>query len=334
MSDPKRISRRDFIRITAVIGGAIMGGKLLKDVLNEEFVTVRETRLLMGTAINLAVTAHRRSSAEAAVAAVFGELERQVAIFTHREPDSPLAVLNRTGMLADPPRELLDVLYKAREISKLTDGAFDVTVKPLEDLYQNSQPGLPGADQIKSALKLVDYRQLAVSGKEIALDQPGMAVTLDGIAKGFIVDAGSDMLKRMGFENVFVEAGGDLMARGKKDGDGPWKIGIQSPRGSLSDLLARVPVTDLAAATSGDYFQFFSEDLMYHHIIDPRSGFSSPELASATILSGNAMLSDSLATAVMVLGVDHGLMLLEGLENVEGYLISKAMDVYQTEGFV
>ena len=334
MSDLKRFSRRDFIKITAVIGGVIAGGKQLKNLLEEEFLTVRETRLLMGTVINLAVAADRRSSAEAAVAAVFGELERQVAIFTHREPNSPLAVLNRTGKLTEPPRELLEVLYKAREISKLTDGAFDITVKPLEDLYRDSQPGLPGADQIKSALDLVDYRQLAVSAKEIALNQPGMAVTLDGIAKGYIVDAGSFVLKQMGFENVFVEAGGDLVARGNKEGDEPWKIGIQTPRGSLSDLLARVPVTDQAAATSGDYFQFFSEDLMNHHIIDPRIGFSSPELASVTILSGNAMLSDALATAVMVLGVDHGLMLLEGLENVAGYLISKSMDVYQTAGFV
>lgn len=332
MSEHKRLSRKDFIKITAAAGGALVGGKLLMDVASGDFATVKETRLLMGTVINLAVVADRRSSAEAAVAAVFGELERQVGIFSHREEGSPLANLNRTGRLVEPPRELLEVLIQAQGMSEMTGGAFDVTVKPLVDLYQQSRPGLPGDDEIRSALNLADYRKLTVSTGEIVLGQPGMAVTLDGIAKGYIVDAGSAVLKRMGFENVFVEAGGDLMAGGKKEGDTPWKIGIQSPQGSLSDLLARITVSDQAAATSGDYFQFFSEDRMNHHIIDPRSGFSSPELASATVLSERAVKSDALATAVMVLGT-AGLDLIESSSGSEALLVTKEGAMLKSSGF-
>lgn len=329
----EKLSRRDFIKITAVAGSVLVGGKLLFDLTKDEFVTVSETRLLMGTIINLAVVAESKAAGEAAVALTFAELERQVGIFTHREPESPVAILNSTGKLANPPQELVEVLSQAVEISGMTGGAFDVTIKPLVDLYQQSQPDLPSADAVDSALSLVDYTKMNVSSEEVSFSQPGMAVTLDGIAKGYIVDAGTAVLKNLGFENVYVEAGGDLMASGKKEGDAPWKIGIQSPRQEQSGLLAQINVSDQAVATSGDYFRFFSADMRHHHIIDPRVGFSAPELASVTILSENAMQSDALATAVMVLGVDAGLAILERLDGVEGYLVTKAGQPVKTAGF-
>ena len=225
------------------------------------------------------------------------------------------------------------MLAEANRISNFTNGAFDVTVKPLVDLYQDGQPDLPDADAVEAALGLVDYTKMTVTSDEISFCQPGMAVTLDGIAKGYIVEAGTAVLRRLGFANVFVEAGGDLMACGNKEGDAPWKIGIQSPRQEQPGLLAQINLSDQAAATSGDYFQYFSADLRNHHIIDPRVGASSPELASATILSANAMVSDALATAVMVLGVDAGFALLDSLDGVEGYLVSKSLDEYRTAGF-
>jgi thiamine biosynthesis lipoprotein len=334
MEKNKKLSRRDFIKITAVAGTVLAGGKLLFDLTNDEFVTVSETRLLMGTIINLAVVAESKAAGEATIDATFTELERQVAIFTHRNPESPVAILNSTGKQAKPPQELVEVLTQAIEISQITNGAFDVTVKPLVDLYQQSQPNLPSAGSVESALSLVDYTQLAVSSEEISLGKPGMAITLDGIAKGYIVDVGTAVLKKLGFKNVYIEAGGDLMASGKKDSGSPWKIGIQSPRQEQPGLMAQINISDQAVATSGDYFQYFSADRLNHHIIDPRVGFSSAELASVTILSQNAMQSDALATAVMVLGVDTGLSLLERLSDVEGYLVTKANQPIKTPGFV
>jgi len=329
----KAISRRDFIKITAVAGGVLVGGKLVFDLTNEQFVTVEDSRFLMGTIINLAVVAESKAAGDAAITATFAEMERQMAIFTHRERESPVAILNRTGKFSKPPQELIVVLTQAMEISEMTDGAFDVTVKPLLDLYQQAQLDLPMAEAIEETLKLVDYTQLAVSSNEIAFRKPGMALTLDGIAKGYIVDAGVTVLKRLGYDNVYVEAGGDLLASGMKEDDTPWKIGIRSPRESQLTLLAKINVSDQAVATSGDYFQYFSEDMRHHHIIDPRVGFSSPELASVTILSGNALKSDALATALMVMGVDEGLNLLNSLPDVEGYLVSKSLNKYQSKGF-
>jgi thiamine biosynthesis lipoprotein len=328
----KSISRRDFIKITAVAGSMLVGGKLLFDLATDEFVTVKETRLLMGTIINLAVVAESRAAGEAAVAVTFAELERQVGIFNHREASSPLAVLNRTGKLSGPPRELVEVLSQALAISEMTGGAFDVTVKPLVDLYAEVQPKLPGKGELEAALARVDYKRMSVSSTEISFNRSGMAVTLDGIAKGYIVDAGTAVLKGLGFENVYVEAGGDLMASGVKEAGQPWKIGIQSPREMKPGLFEKIDISDQAVATSGDYFQYFSADLRHHHIIDPRIGYSAPDLASVTVVSENATLSDALATALMVLGPEEGLRLIETLPNVETYLINKDLKVRTSTG--
>jgi len=330
----KKISRRDFIKISAVAGSLLVSGKLLIDLIKDDFVSIKETRYLMGTIINLDLVAESKSAGEAAVNATFAELERLVAIFSHRDPASPLSLLNRTGYLYKPPQELTAVLAKAIEISGMTGGAFDVSIKPLLDLYQESQPKLPGEDAVEEALKLVDFRKLQVTNEEISFSQVGMAVTLDGIAKGFIIDASIAVLKSLGFENVYFEAGGDLMVSGQNEKGSTWKIGIQSPRKEHPGLIARINISNQAVATSGDYYQYFSPDMLNHHIIDPRTGISSSELASVTILSPNAMLSDALATAVMVMGSNTGLEMLEKLADCEAFLVMKDLKTYNTSGFL
>lgn len=329
-----KLSRRDFIKITAAAGGALLGGKLLFDLKDERTVTISETRLLMGTIINLTVVAESRPAGEQAAAATFAELERQIAIFDYRAAQSPLSILNRDGELANPRAELVEVLTQANAIAELTAGAFDVTVKPLADVYQQAQPALPGTDQIQSALELVDYRKLKISSGLVHFAHPNMAVTLDGIAKGYIVDAGTAKLRSLGFDNILVEAGGDLMASGMKESQSPWKVGVESPRKSESGILARFAVSNQAAATSGDYMHYYSADLVNHHILDPRAGHSPTELASATIISPNAAQSDALATAVMVLGIEQGLDVVEAISGVEAFLVTKELEQYRSSGLI
>lgn len=328
-----QLSRRDFIKITAVAGGALLGGKLLLDRIDGKVFTIKETRLLMGTIINLSLIANSKGAGEAAVEATFTELERQIAIFNHRTPTSPVAMLNRNGMLGSPPAELVEVLKMAQSISNLTSRAFDVTVKPLLDLYQQSQPNLPTEEQIQTALLLVNYENLAVSDEAIAFSKPGMAITLDGIAKGYIVDAGVAELRKLGFDNVFVEAGGDLMASGEKAEQTAWMVGVQSPRQSQAGLLASFGVKGRAVATSGDYMNSFSVDMRYHHILDPRIGVSSPYLASATVVALTCAQADALATALMVMEPEDGLALMDDIANIDALLIGKNLEKYRSSGF-
>lgn len=313
-----------------------MGGKFLFDLLGEDHVIVKETRVMMGTIINLAVVAESQSAGETAIAATLAEMERQIAIFNHRNPESPVNHLNAVGRLDNPPAELVAVLDQATAISELSNGAFDVTVMPLVNLYQQAneaQTGLPNEVEIQKALALVDYKNVDVSPGKLAFTQHGMSITLDGIAKGYIVDAGVEQLKTLGYESVFVEAGGDLMAVGSKEPDTPWRVGVRSPREEQGGMIARFSVRDQAVATSGDYMQYYSPDLLYNHIIDPRTGTSPTELASATIVSGSAVLSDALATAAMVMGVDESLALVESLPGIEAFLVSKQMERYASSGF-
>ncbi len=328
---PKQISRRNFLKIIAV--GAMAGAtaKLGLDALSVP-ERVSATRLLMGTVVNLTIVSDDRVAAQSAIETTLARMSELESVLSRFQPESQLSQLNRSGHLDDASPALLGLIAQAQTLSNLSGGAFDITVKPLVDLYQRHQAEngeLPPAAEIEAALALVDYRQIQVDGAQIAFAQPRMSITLDGIAKGYIVDEGVSVLKALGFDNVLVEAGGDLLASGQKSAEEAWQIGVQSPRKAQSGLLEKLAVKDKAVATSGDYMQAFSADMRQHHIIDPRTGYSAPELAGATIMAPSAMLADGLATAVMVLGSQDGLALVEKLSGCSAYLADKNLKVFK-----
>jgi thiamine biosynthesis lipoprotein len=277
-----------------------------------------------------------REAVEQAVQACLDRMTGLEQVLSRFIPESQVSQLNRDGRLAGADVHLLEVIEQSRQISERSEGAFDITIQPLVRLYQDclaAGDGLPGEDAVQRACRLVDYRCLSVSGDQVSLGLPGMAVTLDAIAKGYIVDQGVAVLRDRGFPDVLVEAGGDLLAAGQKGEGVPWRIGLQPPRQGMHGFTARLNLHDQAAATSGDYFQPFSPDLSEYHILDPRRGHSSPELASATILAPTAALADGLATAVMVLGVEGGLTLVRRFSGCQAYLVTKGLRVYHTQGF-
>lgn len=140
-------------------------------------------------------------------------------------------------------------------------------------------------------------------------------------------------MRKHDFLDVMVEAGGDLLASGTDDQGSPWWVGIQVPRSEHPGLIANFTVDDQAVVTSGDYMQANTQDFTHHHIIDPRNGYSAPGLASATIIAPTAASADALATAVMVIGLEGGLNLLEGLSEPEGVLMDKNLGVFPFSGF-
>jgi len=331
MNEKKKISRRQFLKIIAFSGAAGLAFKYGLGSLTADQV-VSETRLLMGTVVNLKLVGSDPKSAAMAVNACLNRMTELEAVLSRFQPESQLSRLNQAGMLSDAHPALLGLVKQSLDLSKLTDGAFDITVKPLLDLYQATPGVLPTSWQIEQALKLVDHGLLDMSGDRIAFQHPGMSITLDGIAKGFIVDEGVAMLKENGFENVMVEAGGDLMGLGEKASQLPWKIGLQAPRSDMGSLMATFNVQNQAVATSGDYMQSFTADFANHHIIDPRIGHSSPELASVSVTAPTAALADGLATAVMVMG-KAGLGVIEQMAGYEAFAVTKDLTELKTSGF-
>jgi thiamine biosynthesis lipoprotein len=316
------------LRITALAGGVLAGGTFLGGRLAAGLYSLKETRSLMGTTLHLTVISSDEDQARLALESTFTEMERQVLLFNHRDGASPLFALNRDGHLANPPAELVAVLERARQISEQSAGAFDVTVKPVVDARYQS------VDFDPNLLDLVDYRKLAIGAGELRFARAGMQATLDGIAKGTVVDGGLTALKAAGFPDVLVEAGGDLMVNGHSLSDQGWKIGISHPRPELlAGTMAAFTLQSGAAATSGDYYHALTADRTQHHIVDPRVGLSPTELASVTVLAEDATTADGLATAIMVMGARDGLALANALDGVEALTITKDLKVQRTSGF-
>jgi FAD:protein FMN transferase len=325
---PASISRRNFLRITAIAGGVLIGGSSLKRAITRPMVSFQETRVLMGTIVHLQIISADDDLARKAVEATFSEMERLIRLFDYRCSSAPLAVLNREGKLDDPPKELCALLNRSIDYGALSGGAFDISIKPFFEAYdQDTDPGI--VDNT-----LVDYRKIRVQEDQIHFDQAGMAITLDSIAKGRVIDGGVAELGALGFGNVLVEAGGDLMASGEREIGEPWKIGIAHPRKSGDEnIIASFSLTNQAAATSGDYQNSFSSDFLENHILDPKTGRSPQELSSVTVIAATATDADALSTTLMVLGSKQGLALVESFPYVEAMMISKDLETTISSGF-
>jgi len=327
------LSRRQVLSIVAAGGAVGLAWKFGLPGADKARVATA-TRQLMGTTLHLTVAGDDVEAARAAVDATLARMSELEAALSRYRDDSEVSRLNRTGSIDDAGEDLLALLRLGRDISERGDGAFDITVQPLLSLYRDNlqtQQALPSRERIEACLPLVDYRALRIDDKRVTFERKGMELTLDGIGKGYIVDRGIETLKARGFGNVLVEAGGDLVASGKKAPAQPWRIGIRKPRPGGTVL--RFDASDHAIATSGDYLQPFVPDCSVHHILDPRTGTSAPELASSTIVAPNAALADGLATLTMVLGSARGRELIESYADCEACFIGKDLAVTRTSGF-
>lgn len=326
LSKPK-LSRRQFLKISAVVGIAGMTTKFSLEAFSQPQV-VSITRLLMGTVVNLTVIHKDPNHAQSAIRACLDKMQSLESLLSRFKPDSQLSILNREGKLISPNPHLVTLVLKSRELSELSQGAFDITVKPVIDAIQ---AGRLITDEEFGA---VGYQNVVADVNQIAFLNKGMGITLDGIAKGYIVDCGVAVLQDYGFNDILVEAGGDLVAHGHSVNGDQWRISIAEPRPKQGlEHMPTFSVSNQAVATSGDYVQYYLEDKSLNHIIDPQSHTSPSELASVTIIAPTAMLADGLSTLIMVLGSKYGLQLLEQLPSIEGLLVSKDLQVFQTSNF-
>jgi len=332
-----RVSRQQFIRITAVAGVSLaLGGGLVRALLKRAALhRVRETRPQLGTLVSITVLHPDPATARAIAAAAFAEMERLESLLSRYRPDTPIARLNRDGVVHQTPDEVIEVVRSALRYSELTGGAFDVTVAPVLELYRSRSATAhrpPGDGEVERLLPLVGYPNLELDGRTLAFRKPGMAITLDGIAKGYVVDRTVDRLREAGAGQVLVDAGGDMASLSDgPDADG-WRVGIQDPR----DQRAAIGVLRLrgdAVATSGDYLEYFTPDLLFHHLLDPRTGRSPEETSSVTVVAARAMDADALATAVFVLGPQAGLTLLDRTPGVAGTIVTKDRQVLTSSAF-
>lgn len=330
------LTRRQFLSITASAGLLLVGGVGIasrnKPRLPEVF---KETRLLMGSLANLTIISDDAQHAHTAITAAFDRMQALEDIFSRFREHSQLSQLNAAGFLADPDPSLVEVLSRAVTYGQLTDGAFDVTIEPVHKLYREHarKNTLPAVADVENALRHVDFQAIEITAGRVGFKRAGMAVTLDGIAKGYIIDQGAAVLRDFGFDNVLVELGGDMNALGHP-ATRPWQIEIQHPVGTQTQPQPLVAMLNSAAlATSGDYMYSFTADHRLHHILDPKSGISPLELTSASVIASTACDADALATSLMVMGSQRGLALAKRLAGIEALLITKSGELHKTHGF-
>lgn len=254
------------------------------------------------------------------------------------DPESEISRFNTMRSVDEtftPSADFLNVLRVAAEIYRLTDGAWDGTLDPLINLWGFGRKGIvsqvPDAGKIKAALGHVGFDRIVIDASG-GLHKRDPAVTLDlaSIAKGYGVDAIARLLGDRGIADFLVEIGGEVYARGHRRDGHPWRIGINRPERSAAfdDVYKAVPLTDRAMATSGDYRIFFQvKDRFYSHILDPRTGWPVTDgVVSATVVAANCTVADGLATALMVMGPEKGVALIDRLPDVVCLLVVRHPD--------
>lgn len=276
---------------------------------------------------NLASMALRHSDparAQRTIALATAEIARLESIMSVYRPDSALSRLNRDGHLDAAPSDLVQLLSRARAFGALTDGAFDVTVQPLWRLYADHfstprfDPAGPSAGLLRRAVEKVDYRGIEIEPAAIRLACPGMQVTLNGIAQGYITDRIIGLLNNEGFEHVLADLG-EIRAMGRGP-NGVWRSGIRNPPARVGSLPA-IDLQDQALATSGSYGFQFGPDGRFHHLFDPRSGGCPHRYASVSVVAPDATSADALATACNLLPVEAIAGLLRAAGASRAYLV-------------
>lgn len=248
------------------------------------------------------------AAVRALIAQAVVEIERLESVFSLYRPDSALATLNATGRLTAPPFELVELLQAACEMARLTGGAFDPTVQPLWNLYAGhfAKPGAdavgPAPALVQAARELVDWRAVEVDGRAIRLARADMALTLNGIAQGYITDRVTDLLRAHGVGHALIDLG-EIRGLGRRTNGRPWCVGIREPDTGTSPR-AEVALKDAAIATSSPAGTPLDATGRFHHLFDPRTGRCASGARQVTVLADNAMMADALSTTLAVLPAD------------------------------
>ena len=284
----------------------------------------------MGAQASLTLVHPQRALAQALIGQCTHEIERLEAIFSLYRPASALSRLNARGELNDPPGELVELLSFGLALARHSDGAFDPTVQPLWRLYADhfAAPGAraagPAPHEIARALRRVGYRQLEVDAGRIRLRRPGMAVTLNGIAQGYVTDRVTELLRAAGFDDVLVDLG-EVRVRGQRPTGGMWQAAIADPRDGQRTLF-ELPLGDSAGAlpalaTPAGAGTPLGPDPRIHHLFDPHTGRSANHYLSVSAAAPRATLADGLSTTLAVLAPSRAAALLEAYPAVRAYLV-------------
>lgn len=271
------------------------------------------------------------------------------ASLSNYDPNSVISKINKNEIENITDHYMKTVFIKALEVSKNTQGAFDITVAPLVNYWgfgftafdkNNLRVNALAIDSLK---EFIGYKKISLDGDRIIKEDPRIQLDVSAIAKGYGVDVVADLLAQKGCENYLVEIGGEVVTKGINSKGKKWKIGINKPIDNpapiQTELQAAVAISGKGLASSGNYRQYYELDgKKYSHTIDPTSGYPvEHNLLATSVIAENCMTADAYATAFMVMGVEKSLALAQKLPDIEAFLIYEnetgKLNVIYTDGF-
>ena len=306
---------------------------LVPGLARAEWITRSEN--IMGTRCSVELWSEDRAKGEAAIASVFDDMRRIDRLMSTWKEDTEISEVNREASRhpVKISQELFRLLQESVKYSELTQGAFDITYASVGYLYDFKKGVHPDQKTIKDALPGINWRHMVLDEKKntVFFQRPGMRIDLGGIAKGHSVDKGIEILQKQGITRAMVNAGGDTRIIGDRFGR-PWVVGVRDPDHEGKTFL-KLPLTDTAFSTSGDYERYFDEDgKRYHHILDPKTGDSARKCRSVTVIAPTATRTDALTKSVFIMGPEAGIEFINTLPDVDAVAVSPEGKVFYSRG--
>ena len=315
------MKRRTLLQF-ALSAGAALAAPAFASSADSALVWKKRTLNAMGLTMSLQLAHSDAQLAEQALAAAIADIrsvEDQMSLFN---PDSALCRLNREGRLEQAPPDLRAILQLAQGISERSQGSFDITVQPLWLAFDlaRQQGRLPTPAEVAQARSQVGWRGVQLHGGQVRLQKPGMGITLNGIAQGYAADKVRARLQAMGVRHALVDAG-EFAALGQSPHGGDWTLGLASPRAAHA-LMTGIALQGRCVATSADDQCHFSDDLVNHHIFDPRTGYSPRGLSCVRVMADSAARADALTKVLFMAGYQQALPLAKAW-GVEALVVDK-----------
>ena len=260
------------------------------------------------------------------------------AMFSNKIEDSEISRINSAGgNSVEVSDETVTLLRKAIYYGDLSNGAFDVTIAPVSNLwdFHAEAPALPAPEAIYEAASHVDYKNILIDGNTVRLLDPYASIDVGGIAKGYIADILKKYLKEQGVKHAVINLGGNVLAMGSRLDGSDYNIGIQKPFDMTGEPITSVRISNKSVVTSGTYQRYFEADgKLYHHILDPNTGYPCENnLTSVTIITNSSLTADALSTTCFLLGYDKSMRLIEQLDNVDAVFITNDNKIHYSKNF-
>jgi thiamine biosynthesis lipoprotein len=309
----------------------------------EKMTLIQKSRLLMGSpfTIQAYIPGHgEQQLVQQWMELAFAEIARIEDLLTDFRP-SPFSEINEMAGIRPVKinREILNILELSLQISRDSDGAFDISYASVGRLWRKAaQAGTPPHQKdLDHAKSFVDFRKIAIDvvTQEVFLPHPEMRIGLGGIGKGYAVDQAFHLLRRFGLENFAVNGAGDIHVHSSPTAPRPWRIGIRNPLAEKNIAMGQLQIRQGAVATSGDYERFFRHrGIKYHHVLDGRTGDITQGVTSVTIMASSTVTADVCATTAMALGPEKGLEFLERKRGLSGFLVTADGNVHKTKNLM